>query len=59
MLSLQVTQEALGFLDTLFGMVDSQGAVMAARALEPLEDPGIVTASCAALAGDLLVTVRR
>ncbi len=49
-----VTEDALDFLRDLFAGRDPLGGRMAARALEPLEDPLAVTAACAALASDLL-----
>ena len=47
------------YLETLFGAASAPGSQMAARAAEPLEDPDIIAASCAALAGDLLAATPR
>lgn len=55
--SRQVTQEALQLMSGLFGMQEARGAQMAARALDPLEDPATTAASCAALAGDLVLAI--
>lgn len=52
-----VTEDAVGFLRELFGRTDSVGSLMTARALEPLEDPLTVAASCSALADELLTAV--
>jgi hypothetical protein len=49
-----VTEDAIDFLHQLFGSPDSPGSLMAARALDPFEDPLSVGASCSALATDLL-----
>jgi hypothetical protein len=53
-LSAVVTRDAIGFLRDLFGVADAAGSRMAARALDPLEDPLTVAASCSSLARDLL-----
>jgi hypothetical protein len=53
-LSQQITVEAMDQLRQLFGTARSPGSQMAARAPEPLEDPALIAASCAALAADLL-----
>lgn len=55
--STEVTREAIRFLRELFGMAEAPGCQMAARALIPLADPALVTASCVALAQDLLTEV--
>src|SRR3954453_967506 len=55
--SREVTQEALTHLKTMFGTPESAGSRMAARAVELLEDPKTVAASCAALATELLDTL--
>lgn len=48
------TRKALELLPTLFGTERSDGSEMAARAVGRLADPAIISASCAALTGDLL-----
>jgi hypothetical protein len=53
-LSAAVTHEALMHLGDLFGTVEAEGSRMAARAVELLDDPETVAASCAALTQDLL-----
>jgi len=53
-LSSAVTREALSMLRTLFGTPAATGSLMAARATEGLEEAATITASCAALASDLL-----
>lgn len=58
-LSRQVTQEAVVLLYNLFGTAGAPGSRMAARALQPLEDPETTAASCAALAGDMLAVLPR
>jgi hypothetical protein len=57
-LSEAVTTEAVGYLSELFAGAQRVGSQMAARALTPLEDPTVVAASCAALAGELLYQLR-
>jgi hypothetical protein len=52
--SADVTRRALAFLDELFGLPAAVGSRMAARAVETLEDPETIAASCAALTRDLL-----
>jgi hypothetical protein len=52
-----VTEDAMAFLHDLFGLADSRGSLMAARALDPLENPLTVAASCSALADELLTAV--
>jgi hypothetical protein len=52
-----VTEDAVGFLRDLFGRMDAIGSLMAARALDPLEDPLTVAASCSALTDDLLTAI--
>jgi hypothetical protein len=54
----EVAEEALAYLRTMFGTPESAGSQMAARAVELLEDPDTIAASCAALAGDLLDSLR-
>ena len=51
--SRNVTEEAVGYLSTLFGTTTSEGTQMAVRATELLEDPEQIAASCAALASEL------
>ena len=58
-LSREVTQEALAHLQALFGTADAPGSQMVARAVELLEDPVTISASCAVLAQDLLIVVLR
>jgi hypothetical protein len=53
-----VTREAIAHLQELFGATSSPGTVMVVRATERLEDPGVMAASCVALADDLLRAVR-
>lgn len=53
-MSRAVTQEALVHLETLFADAAAGGSLMAARAVELLDDPERIAASCAALASDLL-----
>ncbi len=53
-LSLDRTTEAIGFLRNLFGVKTGSGAVAAARALEGLEDPSTVAASCEALVEEVM-----
>jgi hypothetical protein len=50
----EVTRDAIALLEALFGATSSPGIVMAVRATERLEDPGIIAASALALAGDLM-----
>jgi hypothetical protein len=52
-----VTREAIAHLEALFGKTTSAGTVMVVRATERLEDPGVMAASCAALADDLIRTL--
>ncbi len=52
-----VTEDALVFLRDLFRGPDSAGSLMAARALDPFENPLTVAASCSALADDLSMAV--
>jgi hypothetical protein len=54
--SREVTQEALRYLEKLFGTVEGIGAVMAGRAEQgvPGGDPATVAAAVSALAGDLI-----
>ncbi len=54
-----VTNAALGYLTELFGTVDAVGSRMAGRAEEFVGAPDVVSAACAALAGDLLAAVGR
>ena len=57
-LSREVTREALGYLSELFAKgSEALGSLMAGRAELGLGDPDVVSASCAALAGDLLEAV--
>jgi hypothetical protein len=57
-LSQEVTSQALDHLAELFGTDDAIGSAMAARAVEGLDDPETVAASCAALAQDLLTALQ-
>ena len=57
--SAEVTTEAIGHLQVLFGSANAPGSKMAARAAAPLEDPETIAASSAALAGDLLEALGR
>jgi hypothetical protein len=54
-----VTADGLTALERLFGQAEAPGSVFAARAAEGLEDADTITASCAALAQDLLAAMRR
>ena len=53
-----VTHEAIAHLQALFGETTSAGTVMVVRATERLEDPGVMAASCVALADDLVRALR-
>jgi predicted nucleotidyltransferase len=53
-LSAAITHEAVTYLRELFGYEGAEGCQMAARAVELLDDPETVAASCAALTQDLL-----
>lgn len=53
-LSTAVTAEARAHLQRLFSTASSEGAIMAARAAGPSEDPATISASLAALVNDLL-----
>ncbi len=53
----QVARSGLGYLATLFGDGDGAGARMAARSLEPFENPETVRASCSVLTRRLLRAV--
>ena len=53
-----VTREAIEHLQALFGATSSAGTVMVIRATERLEDPSVMSASCVALADDLIRAVR-
>ncbi|OGK79188.1 MAG: hypothetical protein A2X52_00930 [Candidatus Rokubacteria bacterium GWC2_70_16] len=57
--SAEVTREALEYLERQFAGRRRRGALMAAQAAVPLEDPDTIAASCAVLAGDLLEAIRR
>jgi hypothetical protein len=50
-------RETLGYLRELFGLNDSRGSLMAARAVGILADPETVAASCAALTQELLEAI--
>lgn len=50
----EVTREAMTHLHNLFSTSAARGALMAARAAAPLENPEMTAASCAALASELL-----
>lgn len=52
------TRQALDYLRELFDSAEALGAVMAGRAEELVGDPAVVSAATAALADDLLVTLR-
>ena len=54
-----VTDQALDYLNKMFGAVDGVGAFMAGRAEEIVGDPAVVSAACAALTGDLLASLGR
>jgi len=56
-LSAEVTAEAVELLGALFGEVDSQGVMMAVRAVGEAEDPATITGSFTALAEDLLTEI--
>jgi hypothetical protein len=56
--SATVTDEAITLLADLFGAADAIGTLMAIRATERLEDPGVIAESCAALTQELLSLVR-
>lgn len=58
-ISAEVTREALEYLGDQFGGRRRRGALMAAQAATPLEDPETIAASCAVLAGDLLEATGR
>lgn len=58
-LSAEVTREAVGYLRELFAGSEAPGSQMAARAAVPLEDEDTITASCAALADDLMLALER
>jgi hypothetical protein len=55
----EIARGALEYLDALFGTTMAPGARMAARAAQPLLDFDEVTASCAALAQELLAQLRQ
>lgn len=57
--STKVTAEAIGFLEELFGTAESLGSQLAARAADVLENPEEIATSCAVLAQDLLVALRK
>jgi predicted nucleotidyltransferase len=52
--SAKVTESALALLAELFGEIDADGCQMAARAVELIDDPETIAASCAALTQELL-----
>jgi hypothetical protein len=54
-----VTREALGILESLFGTPQAAGPQMAGQAVELVDDPAVVAASTAALAGDLLANFKQ
>lgn len=54
-----VTNEALQYLERLFGRPESLGSMLAARAAEGLEPAETIKQSCAVLATDLLSALRR
>jgi hypothetical protein len=54
----RVTGDALGILETMFGSPRSPGSMMAARAVELVDDPALVAASVSALAADLLAAFK-
>ncbi len=58
-LASDVTRTALEFLAQLFAEADGVGSIMAGRAEELVGDPAVVSAACAALAGDLLADLGR
>jgi hypothetical protein len=57
-MSAAVTQEAITFLQRLFGASSSPGSRMAVRATAGLEDPVTIGDSCAVLADELLRSLR-
>ena len=57
-ISQEVTRQALDHLADLFGTDDATGSTMAGRAVEGLDDPETIAASCAALAQDLLAALQ-
>jgi hypothetical protein len=56
--SREVTQEALGQLEQLFGEVDALGARMAGRAEEGVGDPELVASAVSILVNDLLTSLK-
>lgn len=56
-LSQDVTQQALSHLELLFGRATGDGSLMAARAVEGLQDTQTIVASCEALSQELLETL--
>lgn len=52
-----VTRSAMDYLSQLFRDSHSTGSFMAGRAEDLVGDPAVVAASCAALAGDLVVAI--
>lgn len=57
-LSEATTGEALSRIPELFGTAGSVGCAMAARAAAPFESESVISASTAALAGDLVTALR-
>ena len=53
-----VSLEAVGLLERLFAVPGSEGSQMAARAAAPLEAAATTTASCAALATEILAAIK-
>jgi len=49
-----ITREAISHLQGLFGTTNSAGTVMVVRATDRLEDPTMISASCAALSDELI-----
>ena len=53
-----VTRQALGFLQRLFGVEDAPGVAMAVRATEGLEEAATIRLACTMLASELLEAMR-
>ena len=53
-----VTRQALGFLQRLFGVEDALGVAMAVRATEGLEEAATIRLACTMLASELLEAMR-
>lgn len=57
-LSSDVTEEAILYMDTLFGSSESTGVRMVVRATAPFEDADVIASSITILASDLLEDLR-